>query len=128
LICKPTFNYRLSFSEHSLHLPLHLEYRLLFSKDFSLYAETGISFDCGLSAQLSASGDESGESIDVYGNEEYGFYNEQFVPYWDYGFGVCIKNVQLGFSGSRGLSDYKGDGFKVQQNKSPMLSFAWMLF
>jgi hypothetical protein len=123
-------SYSMMYNEVSLNLPLHLEYRLLFSRLFSIYAETGVSFDLGLYAGMDITQDgQSSEAVNgLFGNTEYGFYNKQFTPYFDYGFGFRIKNIQLGFTGSRGLSDYKGDGFSVKQIKLPMLTFAWMLY
>jgi hypothetical protein len=123
-------SYSVMYNEVSLNLPIHLEYRLLFSKLFSIYVETGVSFDLGLYSGMSITQDgQSGETVSgLFGNTEYGFYNKQFVPYFDYGFGIRIKNIQLGFTGCRGLSDYKGDGFSVKQIKLPMLAFAWMFY
>lgn len=126
------FRYYPVFSEHSLYMPVHLEYRFYFSEEVSLFFYGGLGMDVGLEAEVQEF--EPGEDDPyftknkLYGNEDYNFYAKRFNLSFDFGGGIRIYNGQLNVGFSRGLLDpspYKE--LSIRQNKNLMISFSWML-
>lgn len=126
------FRYYPVFSEHSLYMPVHLEYRFYFSKEVSLFVYGGLGMDIGLEAEVQEF--EPGEdepyytTRKLYGNEDFEFYAKRFNLSFDFGGGFRVRNGQLNLGFSRGLLDpspYKE--LSIRQNKNFMVSFSWML-
>jgi hypothetical protein len=116
------------FSEMAINVPLHVEYRLHFSENFSLFFETGASIECGLFAEMEAHGDDVEEytESDLYGKADWGYPSNRFNAYWDFAGGFRIKNFQLSAGASRGLTPVTlEDGWKVTQNHNLSLGLSW---
>ena len=127
-----TFDYNMNFSEHSLYLPLHLEYRANISENFQFFVEAGPSIDYGLSAKLTAT--EIGENTpfytetDIYRNSEIGFPSERFNVSLDFGAGIRLGGLQLNVGTSRGLMNISNNpNISIKQNKPLMASLSWMI-
>lgn len=127
-----TFKYYAVFSENSFYIPVHLEYRLHFSKDISLFFYVGAGFDIGLQARVDEY--EKGEDepyftkTQLYGDEEFSFYAKRFNASIDFGTGIRIYNAQLNVGMSNGLINQSPhDNLTIKQNKNLMISLSWML-
>ncbi len=126
------FKYRAVFSEGALSLPLHLEYRLHFSKNMSLFVYSGASADMGLYAQVDEYEVGQDEAYftqeNIYGNKDFDFHVKRFNASFDYGLGIRIYGAQLNMGASKGLIDYSpSDNLKIKQNKNIMISLSWMI-
>ena len=116
--------------EHSLYLPVHLEYRLNFSEAFQLFFFGGIGLDCGLAASYRMI-DENDHNYDVTVDDVYG---SDMFPDWkrfnaslEYGAGIRIYMVQLNFAASKGLVNMSSsDEYSVYQNKDMAFSLSYM--
>lgn len=118
------------FTEHSLYLPIHLEYRLNFSESFQIFFYGGVGLDCGIYASVDMQEEDESEPYytadDVYDNEDWGDYN-RFNASFDYGLGVRVKSVQLNVGFSKGLINMSNDNeYKTKQNKNWILSLSYM--
>lgn len=115
---EPTLN------EHSLYLPIHLEYRLNFCKEFQLFFYGGIGLDYVLSAKLKTNNDElSYDEDDAYENA----YLKKFNTSLEYGGGFRIYGVQVNITMTNGLLNiYKENGAKIKQNKNLMCNLSYM--
>jgi len=127
-----SYDYNMNFSEHSLYLPLHLEYRANISENFQFFVETGPSIDYGLSAKLTAT--EIGENTpfytetNIYRNSEIGFPNERLNVSLDFGAGIRFNGLQLNVGTSRGLMNISSNpDIRIKQNKPLMASLSWMI-
>jgi hypothetical protein len=121
-------SYYFFFSEWALHIPLHAEYRLHFSKDFSLFFQTGPSCDVGLSANMNVYENDEKSTAEraLYGKTDWGYPTERFYSYWDFSGGFRIKNIQFRVSAGKGLQEVIVDDWKVRQNRNLSLEFSWM--
>lgn len=123
-------SYRGVIQEHALYLPVHLEYRLRFSDDFSAFIYGGAGFDYGISAGVEFK--DTDDDYVVYENNS--LYESEDVENWkrfnaslEYGLGLSYKNVQLNVTRSHGLVNMaKEDGYSVKQNKPLMVSLSIM--
>ncbi|MDR1348833.1 MAG: outer membrane beta-barrel protein [Prevotellaceae bacterium] len=127
-----TFDYNMTFSEHLLCLPLHLEYHANISENFLFFVEAGPSIDYGLSAKLTAT--EVGENTpfytetDIYRNSEIGFPNKRLNVSLDFGTGIRLSELQLNVGMSRGLMNTSSNpNINIKQNKNLMASLSWMI-
>ena len=124
--------YNMHYSEHSFYLPLHLEYRLNFSKNFQLFVEGGPGIDWGLSATLTATG--MGERnpfltrTRIYRNSELGFPYERLNASFDFSAGMRFVGMQLNIGTSRGWMNISSNpDIHVKQSKPFMVSLSWMI-
>ncbi len=115
---EPTLN------EHSLYLPVHLEYRLNFSKEFQLFFYGGIGLDYVLSAKLKTNHEDlSYDEDDAYDNASLKKFNTSL----EYGGGFRIYGVQVNFTLANGmLNIYKESGAEIKQNKNLMCNLSYM--
>lgn len=109
-----------NYTEFNLYVPLHLYYRMPFSKDISLSLHGGVGMDCGLYNRLICSDNDNKEP-----NEN--FYGDPGMPSRfsfsaEVGVGFRLWDVQINAQYSKGLS--KGgelklgeQTFKTVQNK-----------
>jgi len=116
--------------EHSLYLPVHLEYRFQISNAFQIFFNGGLGLDCGLFASMDCYLD--GESNpyfseeDIYGKEDFNNY-KRFNVSSEFGGGIRIKSFQLNFNMSKGLINQSSEeGVIVKQNK--MMISASLMF
>lgn len=99
--------------EHALYIPLHLEYRLNFSRKFQLFFYGGASFDYALADSGSA--------------HIYDYLDRSYNVSYEYGGGMRLWRLQFNFMVSRGLLNMNHHGdFKVKQNKDIMGSMTIM--
>ncbi len=108
--------YYVTFKEHSIYVPLHLTYRVDFTRQFGIFISGGLGADYGIEAKLHLDGETSD-----------GLYDETFKRFNLSGeFGGGIRYGVLNFSAvcSTGLLDQaeKGAGYTKKQNKGLMLT------
>lgn len=119
-----------TLQEHALYLPMHLEYRMNFSKYFQLFFYGGIGLDYGLANSIKwvdCDDDSYSETID-------NIYDSNDCPDWqrfnyslEYGGGIRTSHLQLNFTMSQGLRNMSStDEYKVYQGKNLMLSLSIM--
>lgn len=115
---QPTMN------EHSLYLPIHLEYRLNFSSKFQVFFYGGIGLDYVLSAKVKTNNDElSYDEDDAYKLNDLKKFNSSL----EYGGGFRVSCLQFNFSMVNGLLNmYKGPNAEIKQNKNLMCSLSLM--
>ncbi|MDR1169630.1 MAG: outer membrane beta-barrel protein [Prevotellaceae bacterium] len=126
------YRYTIKFTEHSLYLPLHLEYRVNISENFQVFVYAGTGFDYGLSAKVTATDpEESGPfftSTDIYQNFDLGFPHKRFNASLDFGAGVRLSGFQVNIGTSRGLPDISSErDISIKQNKPFSVSLSWMI-
>lgn len=116
--------YEPSFEEHALYLPVHLEYRLNFSKNFQLFFYGGVGLDYGLSAKIKTNNDNLEYDDDnAYKNSDWKRFNTSL----EYGGGVRLYRVQLNFTMANGLINMSDDSeYSTKQNKNLMCSLSVM--
>lgn len=122
-----------SFNEHSLYVPLHLEYRLNFGRDFQLMAYGGLGVDFGLngcykSRLLQDDGEELVTTTvdNVYDKKELEMNRLNISK--EFGIGISVGCVLLQFQTSKGLIDMaqKGASYTVYQDKPMTVSLSLM--
>lgn len=113
-----------SLNEHSLYLPIHLEYRLNFSSKFQLFFYGGVGLDYVLSAKLKTNRDDlTYDEDDAYENSNLRKFNTSL----EYGGGIRVYGVQLNFTLTNGLMNiYKESDTNIKQQKNLMCSLSYM--
>lgn len=113
-----------SIEEHSLYVPLHLEYRLNFSSKFQMFFYGGIGLDFVLSAKLNTNDENlTYDEEDAYENASLKKFNTSL----EYGGGIRVYRVQLNFTLTNGLLNvYKESDTNIKQHKSLMCSLSYM--
>lgn len=107
-----------SATEHTLSIPLRVQYRYEIIRDLSVFLYTGPSFDIHL-ANLTY---HDGEKDDNYKGDSS---LNRFQMLWGVGAGVRWKDLQLMMGGDWGLTSYyKGDAVKV--NKPFFISLSYL--
>lgn len=111
-------------NEHSLYLPIHLEYRLNFSRKFQLFFYGGIGLDYVLSAKVKTNNDElTYDEDDAYELNDLKKFNTSL----EYGGGFRVSCLQFNFSMANGLFNmYKESNAEIKQNKNLMCSLSLM--
>jgi len=127
-----TYQFRSKYTEHSLHLPVHLEYRAHFHKQFQIFACGGASIDLGLLDKVTST-DVNEENpyyaeTNFYGRADDGLGHKRFNLSADVGAGFRINGVQLNVGTSYGLLDISTiPGVSIKQNKLLTASLSWMI-
>lgn len=106
------------FMEHCLYAPVHLYYRIPFSKKIALSAHGGLGFNYVIHGSYSAKDDNVEDYTDFYGED---YFPKKFNMALEVGAGLRLGNFQLNFQYSKGLTDHEsyssvGD-YKTVQNK-----------
>lgn len=116
--------YEPTLQEHALYLPIHLEYRLNFSKNFQLFFYGGIGLDYGLSAKLKTHNKNLNyEEDSAYEDSAWKKFNTSL----EYGGGMRICRLQFNLTMSKGLINMSEDPvYKIKQNKNLMCSLSVM--
>ncbi len=125
------YSYRISFSEHVLHIPIHAEYRLNFSESFQMFFYAGFDFDCGLYGKFAFT--EVGAD-EPYGVMDEDIYSEDVLPdtqrcnfSFAFGGGLRFKALQLNAGTGMGLVNMSDSPeYKVKQNNPLKISLAVM--
>jgi len=105
-----------NFTEHSLNLPIHLYYRIPFSRKFSIAIHGGIGMDLGLYASYSKDFLGGGGSDNGYSEEYDDYYGEDnggpnaFNLTWDLAGTININKFAVNVFMSKGLLNHKGVG------------------
>lgn len=117
--------YTPSLKEHALYLPIDLEYRLNFLKNFQIFFYGGISFDCGISATINTN------NKNFYYTEENAYKDsawKRFNTSYEYGCGIRIFRLQVNFTMVKGFINMSDvSDYKIKQNKNFMCSMSLML-
>lgn len=119
-----------TLQEHALYLPLHIEYRLNFSKYFQLFFYGGIGLDYGLANSIKWVDCDD----DSYNETISSIYDSEDCPDWkrfnyslEYGGGIRSSCWQINFTMSKGLKNMSStDDYKVYQGKNLMLALSIM--
>lgn len=118
------------YKEHSLYIPIGLEYRLVLAENFSLFVNGGFGFDIGLGGAVEAyevGADEEPfyKNEDIYGEE---FINQKrFNVSYEYGGGIQIFGLQMAFKKSVGLLQHsREDGYSLKVEKPMMISLSYV--
>ncbi|MDR1860339.1 MAG: PEGA domain-containing protein [Bacteroidales bacterium] len=118
------------FIDHTVYVPLHLEYRIQLARNFCIFAFGGLGLDYGFSARKDYF--ETKDSEERYDKEN--MYNTDWWSYVDagltqkykrfnyateYGGGLNIKGIQLSITFSKGIPDLSDnpDSYSLKQNK-----------
>lgn len=125
------YSYRISFSEHVLHIPIHAEYRLNFSESFQMFFYAGFDFDCGLYGKFAFT--EVGAD-EPYGVMDEDIYSEDILLdrqrcnfSFAFGGGLRFKALQLNAGTGMGLVNMSDSPeYKVKQNNPLKISLAVM--
>ena len=101
---------KLKLDEHTLSIPVRVQYRYEIIPDLSVFIYTGPSFDISLAynatAEMSAMGISESEKDNLYNDSD----NNQFHLMWGVGAGVRWKFLQLNIGGDWGLTPlYKSE-------------------
>ena len=101
---------KLKLDEHTLSIPVRVQYRYEIIPDLSVFIYTGPSFDISLAynatAEMSAMGISESEKDNLYSDSD----NNQFHLMWGAGAGVRWKFLQLNIGGDWGLTPlYKSE-------------------
>ena len=108
------------YTEFNLYIPLHLYYRIPFSKNVALSVRGGIGVDCGLYNSLVCSDNENKEpNEDFYGDDGM---PSRFSFSAEVGVGFRLWDVQVNAQYSKGLSKsgeviMEGKTYEAVQNK-----------
>ncbi|MCQ2140532.1 MAG: outer membrane beta-barrel protein [Bacteroidales bacterium] len=123
------YEFKTIWEEHSLNIPLHLEFRANFDEAFQLFAYGGGSVDLGLSSTMSNYyyyyEDFISDKVNVYGRDVEML---RFNASWEAGFGVRFNSIQLQCQMSRGLINMaeRDAEYVVFQNKPLTFTLSWM--
>lgn len=122
------YEFKSIWEEHSLNIPLHLEFRANFSEGFQLFAYGGGSVDLGLSSTFRYyyyDDNWTSDKFNAYGRE---YEMLRYNASWEAGIGVRFNSLQIQYQMSRGLIDMAEHGaeYTVFQNKPMTLTFSWM--
>lgn len=98
--------YYSNFVEHVLNIPVHIYYRLPFSRKIALALHTGIGMDIGILGKYSSDSNSSGYSdsiTDYYGDSGC---PQRFNLTWDFAASMNFGLIGINFVYSRGLSNH----------------------
>ena len=116
-------DYKLTGSEHTLSVPVRLQYRYEIIPDLSVFLYTGPSFDISLAYNAKESYDGETEKYSLY---EDGDVN-RFNMLWGVGAGVRWKQLQLMLGGDWGLTNlYKDSNWKETLSKPFHISLTYL--
>ncbi len=102
-------DYEISVKDHSLSIPLRLQYRYELFEDFSLFAYTGPSFDIGMGLTAELKNVHSGQKTDINYYKNWDI--RRLNVLWGAGIGFRYKGLQFRIGGDWGLKNmaYEGD-------------------
>ena len=116
----------LKCSEHTLSIPLRIQYRYEIIKDLSVFLYTGPSFDISMAYTATIGADGYSEKINMY-DKENGFIEpyKRFNMLWGVGGGVRWKGLQLMLGGDWGLTKIV-DNYDVKLNKPFFITVSYL--
>lgn len=116
--------FRPSFEEHSLYLPVHLEYRLNFSDNFQIFIYGGVGLDYSLSDKIKSN------SEDIYYEDEEAYDRaiwRKFNASYEAGAGIAVSRVQLNFTTAKSFLSMEDEADGVYRlNKGVSVSLSYM--
>ncbi len=113
-----------SAMEHSVNIPLRVQYRYEIIRDLSVFLYTGPAFEVAFGGRLKWKDGDETETEKLDGSD--GIYSDgyyrRFQMYWGFGGGVQWKNLQLRMEGDWGIThlykkQYQGGDEMVTRNK-----------
>lgn len=116
--------YKVNASEHTLSIPLRVQYRYEFIPDLSAFFYTGPSFDVSVAYKMKMSGDGMEETYDPMKGED-AQYN-RFNMLWGVGAGIRWKGLQLTLGGDWGLTNIHKEIDDIHLNKPFHISISYM--
>lgn len=100
------------FSEHSIYMPLHLYYRIPFSRTWALKLHGGVGMDWGVYTSFTNNNDRHAQPIEDYYKETH--YSAEGARYpkrinfsLEGAISLRMENIMLNFQYSRGMTDHK---------------------
>ena len=124
--------YYVRMSEHCLHFPAHLEYRLNFTENFQVFFYGGVALDTVLYGKFDYFDEGSSEPFgtmdeDIYAGEVLPDI-KRFNASWSFGGGVRVRSFQLNVGTRMGFRDMASSAdFHVYQNCPFLVSLSLML-
>lgn len=110
-------------NEHTLSVPLRLQYRYEIIKDLSVFLYTGASFDYSLAYGIKMTYGGETKKVNLYEMEESDM--NRFNVYWGVGAGVRYGSVQFTIGGDWGITKLYPDSETVL-NKPVTLSVSYL--
>ena len=124
--------YYVRMSEHCLHFPAHLEYRLNFTENFQVFFYGGVALDTVLYGKFDYFDEGSSEP---FGTTDEDIYAGEILPdikrfnaSWSFGGGVRVMSFQLNVGTRMGFRDMASSAdYHVYQNCPFLVSLSFML-
>lgn len=118
---------KLSMDEHTLSIPLRVQYRYEIIPDVSIFLYTGPSFDISVAYNVRYSYDGEKEQFSMYDEETSELGIQRFNMLWGVGAGVRWKGLQLRLGGDWGMiSMIKDASESVLLNKPFNISLQYL--
>lgn len=100
------------FSEHSIYIPLHLYYRIPFSKKWALKLHGGLGMDYGVYTSFTSRDNEHAQPLeDYYEEDSYSAENTQYPKRINFSIEGAVSlrmgNIMLNFQYSQGITDHE---------------------
>lgn len=124
--------YYVRMSEHCLHFPAHLEYRLNFSQNFQVFFYGGVALDTVLYGKFDYFDEGSSEPFGIMDEDLYAGEVlpdiKRFNASWSFGGGVRVMSFQLNVGTRMGFRDMASSAdYHVYQNCPFLVSLSLML-
>ena len=122
--------YTAMYAEHSLYIPIDLEYRITLAKNVALFVNGGFGMDIGLAGSITATNEGEDEPYyedkSIYNSDEWTT-QKRFNLSYEFGGGVQVYGVQVSFNVAKGLLNHSNqDGISMKVNKPMMISVAYV--
>lgn len=126
-----SYTYDAKYQEHSLYIPINLEYRFTLAKNFSLFVNGGISMDVGLAGSIMATAEGEDQPYykeeHIYGASDDWTLQKRFNLSYEFGGGIQIFGVQMSFNVAKGLLEHSSEeGLSMKVDKPMMISLAYV--
>ena len=124
--------YYVRMSEHCLHFPAHLEYRLNFTENFQMFFYGGVALDTVLYGKFDYFDEGSSEPFGILDEDLYAGEVlpdiKRFNASWSFGGGVRVMSFQLNVGTRMGFRDMASStDYHVYQNCPFLVSLSLML-
>lgn len=117
-----TSSYFLTYQEHNLYIPAHIEFKIPIADEIYFYLQGGVGFDIGMYAKVGYKEDGLDEAQlvtdEIYGNPDWADFKRCNIS-GEVGGGICIGKWKFGAMMSRGLLDVSlhPEEYATKQNK-----------
>lgn len=118
------------YQEHSIYLPIDLEYRITLAENVSLFINGGLGMDIGIAGSITAKDDGDDEPFfeetAIYDNSEFNT-PKRFNLSYEFGGGFQIYGVQVSFNVAKGLLEHSNmEGISMKVNKPMMIAVSYV--